>query len=447
MLVVISFLLVILIVVSVHEYGHYLAARCFGVRVLRFSVGFGRPLLRRRDRRGTEWVIAPIPLGGYVNLLDADTAARCGYPAMETMEAKRHWQRIVIYAAGPLANILLALLIAVALLAGGERGLAPLVDHVRPGSPAAAAGVAAGSELAAINGADIRIWRHAERALADAIIGGEDIRLATRAGAQHRIATAALSLADIEQQRGSAAAALGLHPYERHVKLELATVLPDSAAAAAGLQAGDTLVAMDGKVLERWREAVDIISRHPGQPLQLVVWRESQALTVTVTPGQRTHLRQVSGYLGVAPVIARDELLPLVATVSHAPPALAAAALRQTADDVARIASFIRLLLSGELSRRQLHGPIGIAVQSGEAAALGLPVWLRFVALISVNLGAINLLPLPLLDGGQIVLSVVQWLNRRQISERFLQGWNILGVALILTLTAFVILNDIIQSL
>ena len=448
MLVLLSFIAVILIVVSVHEYGHYLAARWCGVRVLRFSVGFGKPLLSYVDQRRTEWVFAPILLGGYVRLLDKDAIANdykdCS--VSESVEAQSPPRRILIYFAGPLANIILAFVLLLVLLSGGERGLPPQVESVRAGSVAAAAGIAAGDELNVINGSEIVTWRQAEVALADVIIAGEAVHINSGQRDAREIAAGRVKLGDIEEYGGSAAA-LGMYPYEGYISLQVATVLPDSAAAKAGIRAGDELVMLDGVVLEHWRDAVDIIVRNPDKTMLLLVRRDNIGLTLSVTPAAVSRGGRKAGYLGVGPAVNLAELEKRVITVSYSLPGLVAAAASNTAADISRAVSFLQLLISGNVSPDYVSGPVGIAAQSGEAAARGISVWLRFVTLISISLGILNLLPLPLLDGGQIVLTMLQWMSGRAITENMLRWWHISGGAIILLLMVFVIVNDITRLL
>lgn len=443
MLALISFLGIIVVVVAVHEYGHYLAARSFGVLVLRFSVGLGKPIWRRRDRRGTEWVLAPFPLGGYVQMLDAETAERHNLPREMTMEARHPLERIVIYAAGPVANIVLAFVLSVALLAGGEQGLRPLVDRVAPDSPAARVGMVAGEEIVAVNGDEVRLWRQVRIAIADAVLGEEPVVFATRAGRTYTIPAEALSLDDVAA--GRELDAIGMSPFMDYVSLRLAIVVPDGPAAAAGMRVGDEIVQLGDQVMEDWYQAADLIAANPNVAMSAVVWRETAAVAMTVRlDGVRRGGREV-GYLGVAPVIDREALVRERVSVSYSAPQVVAAAASRTAGDVARAVGFLWLMVSGEASGTHVAGPVQIAATSGEAAALGFGAWLRFLTLISTSLGILNLLPLPLLDGGQIVLNVIELLRKRGLNARWQRLWNMTGVFLLLTLMLFVIINDIVR--
>lgn len=443
-LIFLSFLAVILIVVSVHEYGHYVAARCLGVRVLRFSVGFGKPLFMRRDSHGTEWAIAPILLGGYVRMLDADALHGTNLPREESIEAQSHWRRIVIYAAGPFANLLLSFVIILLLLTGGEQGLRPLVDSVRAQSPAANAGMAAGQEITRINGEEIVLWRQADIAMVDAVLEGGEVAVEMDNGSRYVIPAGEAQFADM-LEHGGAAAALGVYPFQRYIKLTVSTVQPESPAAQAGIRPGDALVQMDGVLLEHWRDAVAVIERSAGRSVPIIVWRDRAALTLTATPQQVKSERREKGYLGVSPQVDAALVQPLLTTLAYSPLQLPAKAVQRTFADVQRTFSFLGLVFSAHVPREQISGPIGIAVQSGEAATLGIAVWLRFITLISTSLGILNLLPLPLLDGGQIVLNVIQWACRRDFADSVLRVWQGFGAAVILLLMVFVIINDILQ--
>lgn len=446
MIALLSFIAVIVLVVSVHEYGHYLAARWFKVRVLRFSVGFGKPLLSRQDAHGTVWTLAPILLGGYVRLLDRDSARELNLPAAEGMEARPPWQRIVIYAAGPLANLLLSLGITLLLLAGGQQGLRPLVDEVRTPSAAASAGLRAGEEITHINGDPTPLWQQVESAFTDGILRDTPLTVHTASGGVYPLPVSADHLPALEAH-GSGALALGILPSLRHIKLTLATVMAESPAARGGLRSGDVLVMMDDTVLEHWHDAVSVIEQNAARAISVIVWREDAALTLTVTPAESLQGGRTHGYLGVAPVVDREALRAQLVTVTYSPVQWVAAAVAQTGADITRALTFLKLLFSARISNEHISGPVGIAVQSGEAASLGAGVWLRFVTLISTSLGILNLLPLPLLDGGQIILNMIEWARRRELAEHTLRLWNICGALTIFTLMAFVILNDLVRLL
>ena len=446
MITLLSFVVLILVVVSVHEYGHYLAARWMGVRVLRFSVGLGKPLFLRVDKRNTEWVLAPIPLGGYVRLLSEKDAPAGDLAAArsESMEAKKYWQRIFIYAAGPAANLILSALIMIVLLSGGEVGIKPIVGEVRDNSPAQRAGIVADETVSLINGEPARLWRDVEAGVVRAVLAGDAVRLRTERGSDYVIATEGLSADDIGRGPGRV---VGLLPDTSYVATTVRWVEPESPAARAGIRERDVLVAINGRVVDDWNGVLDEIIPNPGRAMAVVLWRGERPLTTAVTLQSRAVGGTDVGRLGVAPMIDRARLASLLTTVSYSLPALLGEGARRTAGDAVTTMRFVGLLLGGGASMKNVGGPIGIASQSGEVAGAGFVPWLRFVALISVSLAIINLLPLPLLDGGQILLNVLQFAVGRDFPDRWLRVWDTVGAALIVALFVFVIVGDIIRLL
>ena len=438
-----SFLAVIIVVVTVHEFGHYFAARLFGVRVLRFSVGFGKPLLRRRDSSGTEWVIAPIPLGGYVRMLDREAAKILGCPDAQTLEACPHWKRIIIYFAGPFANFILSLIILFGLMSDGAVGFAPIIGEVRDNSPAARVGMVAGERISDINGDFVPFWHRAELAALDAVVSGDSVEIRTESGGYYAFAPADVTPGDMEDGIFNK---LGIHPNEDYIRMQVGRVGDDTPAAAAGLRRADEFVAVNGEVVDRWRHVTVIIAANPNAPITLLMWREGVgAITITATLSAARRGEKTIGQLGVVPWYDADLFEANVVTVSRTLPQTFAAAIGETVNDTVRTFQFLRLLVIGDIPADNLSGPIGIAKHSGDAAQRGWESWLRFVALLSISLGVLNLAPLPVLDGGHIVLSLAQMITRRQFSERFVSIWSALGIAFLMGLMVWVLVFDIIR--
>ena len=431
MTALLAFIALVLPVVAVHEFGHYLAARFFGVRVLRFSVGFGKPLAVRTDSAGTEWALAPILLGGYVRLLDRETAAEANLPDGGTMEAQNNWRRFVIYAAGPLANLVFAAVILTGVLMAGETGLSPRIGGVLEDSPAARAGFLAGDKIVRVNGEEAPVWRLAAAAMADAALSGEEILAETDGGAR-RIPAGELRPADVQEGLLRAA---GVLPDTGYLTQTVGTVAPGSAAEKAGILPGDVIVAVDDAVPETWREMAEEIASRPGLRVPVILWRGGGTVSVeaeieSVGKGERR-----TGRLGVTPQIDREKLSELLVTVRMDALSAAPAAVRKTWEGLLRTFRFVGHMLGGNLSFGQnVSGPVGIAVGAGAAAEAGLLAWWSFAALISISLAAVNLLPLPILDGGQMVLCAVQSVLRRPLSKRLVAGIDRAGLAALLVL-------------
>lgn len=441
MFAVLSFLVVIVLVVAVHEWGHYAAARFFGVRVLRFSVGFGAPLFKRTDAAGTEWVLAPIPLGGYVRMLDGHAAKELGLDAGQTMEAQNNWRRFVIYGAGPLANLVLSAVILTGVFMAGEVGLASRIGAVDEGSAAARAGLSAGDTIESINGVSAPLWSIAATGLIDAALSGDSVSVRTDRGV-YEIPPGAAVPADIETDLWRA---LGMYPDSSFKTQTVSIVIADSPAAAAGMLSGDVIVAIDDVVPESWRELETAIRSRPGREISLILWRDGEALpTTTRLESVQDERRESIGRLGVVPWINRERLDELLATVQLSPPAAMARAITKTLGDMGRTFLFLGHIISGNLSfEKNISGPVGIAQSAGSAANAGWAVWWTFVAVISVSLAAINLLPLPVLDGGQMLICAVQALIRRPLPPKLASRIDRVGVALLLALMGAAIFSDL----
>ena len=287
MTTILSFLLVLLVVVAVHEMGHYLAARAVGVRVLRFSVGFGRPFLRRFDRRGTEWALAPIPLGGYVHLFDEAARKRGAVGgAHETIDSKSAPLRMVVLAAGPAANFVLAFLIYALLGVLGIVSIKPLIGAVAPQSPAAAAGVLPGDEIARVNGRETPHWHGAFAALVDAAAARAPTEFDLRREGRTVAAAVAADAIDLRAAANDPLRALGIAP-ESFATAEIAFVVADGAAERAGIQTGDEIVSIDGEVVDSWPQVVRLIEGAPRTEIEIVVWRDGEARAFAATPRRR----------------------------------------------------------------------------------------------------------------------------------------------------------------
>ena len=441
-----AFLVMIVLVVAVHEWGHYAAARFFGVCVKRFSVGFGKPLWSRVDSSGTQWILAPIPLGGYVQLLTREMAKELNMEDKHTMDAQNNWRKFIIYAAGPMANIILSIIILTGILMGGETGLRARIGEVNKNSIAAQAGLTAGDEIININGRSATLWSQAAEAIVDEILLENSIAIKTNRGV-YEIPSGALEPQDIE---AGLLDSLGLYPQQDYITPTIDVVMPDSPAQAAGLQKQDVIVALDGVVFDNWRHIHEAIRARPGKVVPIVVWRgqaEEISLVATLTALQENDDTRI-GRLGVVPQINFTKLNELLITAQLNPIAAVARATQKVSGDITRTLLFIGHIVSGQLSfRKNISGPVGIAQGAGVAANSGWESWWRFVAIISTSLAVINLLPLPLLDGGHMAICVIQGVIRRPIPARWIEVIERLGVVLLVFLLVTVIASDLAKLL
>lgn len=434
------------LLVAIHEYGHFLAARLCGVTVERFALGFGPALWRRVDRRGTEFVIAAIPLGGYVKMLDErvqPVAAACRDQAFNNRPI---WQRSIIVTAGPLANFLLAFLAYWWIFLRGVPMLPPVVGVVLPQSVASLAGVLPGMQITAVGGLETPDWETvhlrlaAQRHQAQIMVTVQPIK---GAPLEQQLA---LQLGQVDWQPQSTVESLGIIPEQPQVLPIITRIEAQSAAEQATLQVGDRIVSVVGKPLMHWQQLVTQVRAHPQRSLSLEIERAGQLLAITLTPqAQRLSNSQTVGYAGLAPTI-----LPLTADSCAQQRYGGLAAFVQAGKktwQVSRLTlSLTGQLLTGSVGLKQLSGPIAIAKGAGTAAASGLMCFLGFIALISINLGIVNLLPLPVLDGGHMVFLLLEALHGRPVSERFQEISYRLGLLLLIVLTGVALFNDVMRS-
>ena len=446
---VLWFVIAVGVLVTVHEFGHFWVARRLGFKVLRFSVGFGRPLPKRvagADR--IEYVVAAVPLGGYVKLLDEREGPVAPHELARSFTRRPPWQRIVVLLAGPAFNILFAVLVLWGMLwVNGITEIRPLIGDVTAGSVAAAAGLRSGDEIRAVNGSAVAGERDVVFGLLDAMSSRGEADLIVHASSGE-VRTARLRVPDAEQRRHLTEPAelfrgLGFQFWTPPLPAVLGQVMPDGPAARAGLRAGDVVEAIDGTPVHDFREIVALISAHPGERVTIDYARagalhrvqlEVQSEQVGGKRLGRIHVMQPKGTGYPESMLRHTDLGPGVALVRAGGEAWAMTVLQ------ARL--FWRMLL-GRVSLKNLSGPLSIAEFAGDSAEAGVAPFLGFLVLISLSLGFLNLLPIPILDGGQIVFQLVEWLKGSPLSDRAQALGQQLGIALLIVLMGVALYNDI----
>jgi len=432
------------VLVTFHEFGHFWIARRCGVRVLRFSVGFGSPLLRWHDRRGTEFVIAAIPLGGYVKMLDEREGEVPSAQLEQSFTRKSVRQRVAIVAAGPIANFLLALLLFWAVAMLGSQQVRPVIGSVEIGSLAADAGLQAGQEIVAVDGEPTSGWAAVNLQLVRRL--GESGSLSIAVREQGSTADSPRQVALDNWLRGvdepDPIASLGIRPWRPAIAPVLAELDPEGPAFAAGLLLGDRVLALDGKALEDWQQLVDRVRGLPGKAVVLQVERQGQRLDVALSLAVRGEGEARSGYLGAG--VQGVEWPPeMLRQVSFGPLEAVAEAARRTWTMSLLTLDSLKKMLFGELSVKNLSGPITIAKVAGASAESGLGEFLNFLAYLSISLGVLNLLPIPVLDGGHLLFYLVEWVRGRPLSER-IQGWGMqIGISLVIGVMLLALVNDL----
>jgi len=435
------FLVAISILVVVHEFGHYFAARLAGVKVLRFSVGFGKPLLSRRiGPDQTEWTLSPLPVGGYVKMLDEREGEVPAAEAHRSFNRATVWRRIGIVVAGPLANFLLAIVFYWALFLHGLPAMKPMIGEPPAGTPAAQAGLAAGDEIRRVNGTDTPSFQDMRLTLLRAGVAGGPLTLELADGRSVQLEAPSMQDDNLEQDT---LRPLGIVRYDPVIEPVVGTVLPDGAAARAGLRVGDRLVAVDGKAVANWQGWVQLIRQHPGKSLRIEYQRQGQRGVLNVVPDVVNEGGQHIGKIGAGPRIDEAAFAALMTEVRYGPVDALWQGVVKTWDMSAFTLEMMGRMALGQVSWKNLSGPLTIADYAGQSAALGWVSFVGFLALVSVSLGVLNLLPVPLLDGGHLMYYVAEVLTGRPVSERAMEIGGRIGMALLLLLMSFALFNDL----
>ncbi|MGM0703085.1 MAG: sigma E protease regulator RseP [Pseudomonadota bacterium] len=444
---VLAVIVVLGLLITFHEFGHFWVARRCGVKVLRFSVGFGRPIWSLYDRHGTEFAVAAIPLGGYVKMLDEREAPVPPDQRDQAFNNKAVWQRIAIVAAGPLANFLLAIAVYWALFVAGTTAIVPVIGDVEPESPAARAGLSGGEEIVTVRGDAVRSWDQINLKLVAAIGVDGELSLQARDGAAADPREYRLPVENylVRQDPPRPLATLGITPWQPDIPAVLGQVMDGEAAAEAGLEPGDEVVAVDGEPVADWMDFVNRVRTSPGESLALDVARGEERLELTLTPGEReVEGGTTIGYVGagVEPVAWPDEYRR---EIRYGPVAAVGQALSRTGEMSLLTLDAIRKMLVGLISPSNLSGPITIAQVAGDTARTGLESFVSFMAYLSISLGVLNLLPIPVLDGGHLLYYFVEALRGRPVSERTQAVGLRIGLALVVTLMVMALYFDLMR--
>jgi regulator of sigma E protease len=443
------FIVAVSLLVTVHEFGHYWVARRLGFKVLRFSVGFGQPIFRKvagADR--TEYVLAAIPLGGYVKMLDEREGPVPSADLDRSFTRKPPWQRILVLLAGPAFNILFAILVLWGMFWWkGISEVKPIVGDVMVDSVAAHAGLRSGDEIKAVNGAPVVSQRDVVFDLLDAMSSRGDAALSVRGGdGSTRVAD--LDVPDSAQrvrltEPSELFRGLGFEFWTPPVPAVLGTVMADGPAARAGLKAGDRILAIQGTPVKDFRDIVTRIGSRPGETVEITYRRDGvdHAISVKVASEDGGEGKRVGRIKVMQPAVTLPDSILL-----HTDFTLAGALGRASAEAWSMTMMQGRLvarMLTGHVSVKNLSGPLSIAEYAGESAEAGADSFLEFLVLISLSLGFLNMLPIPILDGGQIVFQAVEWLKGSPLSERAQAFGQQVGIALLILLMGVALFNDI----
>ncbi|MXP49430.1 sigma E protease regulator RseP [Pantoea sp. Eser] len=437
----VAFIVALGVLITVHEFGHFWVARRCGVKVERFSIGFGKSLWQRRNLHSTEFVIALIPLGGYVKMLDERVESVPAELRHQAFNNKAIWQRAAIIAAGPVANLLFAIFAYWVVFVHGVPGVRPVIGEILNGSVAAEAQITPGMELKAVDGIETPDWDAVRMALVGKI-GDSNATLTVARFGEDATQQKQLDLRQwqFEPDKQDPVVALGIRPRGPQIETTLAEVQANSPASEAGLQAGDRIVKVDGQPLSQWQAFVAQVRDNPGKSMALEVDRGGDSIALTMTPEAKPG-NKAEGFAGVIP-----RIVPLPEEYKTVRQYGAFAAIGEASVNTWQLmkltVSMLGKLITGDVKLNNLSGPISIAQGAGLSAEYGLIYYLMFLALISVNLGIINLFPLPVLDGGHLLFLAIEKIKGGPVSERVQQFSYRIGSILLVLLMGLALFND-----
>lgn len=443
-----SFLVAISILIAFHEFGHYWVAKRLGVKVLRYSIGFGKPIWRKTagpDK--TEYVIAALPLGGYVKMLDEREGEVAEEEKHRAFNRQKIWKRFAIVFAGPAFNILLAVLAYLLVSLIGTAGFKPVIGLIAPGTPAAAAGLQSGMEIISVEGWRTPTWDAVFQEALPKLVEKSDLQVKARYenGIEHDYVLD-LSGLNLDKDIQQPFKALGIRLF--NLPPVIGAVANDMPAKKAGLKPGDIVTLIDDHPILDWMDISDFVYEHPDQVLTVVVKRNEDILTFKIHTAVKIIRGRAIGLLGIS----RNTDFPKITEKDRAVFKLGLAdgiaySVHRTWNVAYVTLRVLGLIATTKMSLTNISGPINIAVTAGESASLGLDRYIIFLALVSVSLGILNLLPIPILDGGHLMYYVYEFISGKPVSEKVEIIGQRIGIALLMMLMALAFYNDIMRYL
>ena len=450
MMTILAFIVTIGLLVTIHEYGHFQVARWCNVKVLRFSIGFGKPLWQKTfGKDKTEFVLAAIPLGGFVKMLDEREQQAEENPAPQSeADLKRAfnrqsvWKRIAIVLAGPVANLLLAIVLYWGLFMLGVTGTRPIVGVVEANSLAAQASLQSGETIQKIAGKPVSTWQEARWLLLEESLENKSVEIEA-VNNNNELVQHTLSFEGINNDAEiDILKKIGLDVFKPNIPAVIGEILPNSAAEKAGLMANDKIVQIDKVETQDWEQAVSIIKANPNKKLQFTIKRGQETVQITATPEAIKENNQTIGRMGAGVKLEQAELDKLLITLNYSPLASLQKAIVKTWETSIFSLKMLGKMLTGQVSLKGISGPVTIATYAGESANMGLKVFLGFLALVSISIGVLNLLPIPVLDGGHLMYYMAEILKGSPVSEQAMLVGQKIGFVLLGLLMTIALFND-----
>lgn len=461
MYTILAFIITLGILVTIHEYGHFIVARYFDVKVLRFAIGFGKPLWQTTfGQDKTEFVVAAIPLGGYVKMLDenelrqeseSNDAAKKHYSEESLSRAYNRlhvFKRMTIVLAGPIANLLLAILLYWGLISLGIVGLKPIIGTVTEDSAAAVAGLHTGDRIQAIDETRVQSWQDVRWQILNKMADKESVSVQvyrgngdTSYGTQKRQLT--VNTINQDDTKNDLLTQLGLKPHLPQVKPIIGTLLEDGAATKAGLQSKDLIVSVNGRAIDSWETFVSLVQNSPERPLKLTINRNHQTVDLMLTPESVKNGNTYIGKIGAGVYFSESDLADYYVTTKYGAFEALLKATKKTWETSVFSLKMMGNMLIGKVSWKMMSGPVTIANYAGQSANMGLKAFIGFLALMSISIGVINLLPIPVLDGGHFMYYVIEFVTGKPVSESVMIAGQKVGLFLIGGMMMMAFYNDI----
>ena len=450
MMTLLAFIVTIGVLVTIHEYGHFQVARWCNVKVLKFSIGFGKPLWQKTfGKDKTEFVLAAIPLGGFVKMLDEREQQAEENPAPQSeADLKRAfnrqsvWKRIAIVLAGPVANLLLAIILYWGLFMLGVTGMRPIVGVVDDNSLAAHASLQSGEVIQKVAGKPVSTWQEARWLLLEESFENKTVEIEgineNNELTQHTLSFEGMD-ADVEID---ILKKIGLGVYKPNIAAVIGEILPDSAAEKAGFKPNDKILQINNVEMHGWEQVVNVIKNNPNKKLQFKIEREQKIMDISASPDAIKENNQTIGRMGAGVKLEQAALDKLLITLNYSPLVSLQKAINKTWETSIFSLKMLGKMLTGQVSIKGISGPVTIATYAGESANLGLKTFLGFLALVSISIGVLNLLPIPVLDGGHLMYYMLEIIKGSPVSEQAMLAGQKIGFVLLGLLMTIALFND-----
>ena len=451
MITLLAFVFTLAVLIAIHEYGHFQVAKWCGVKVLKFSLGFGRPIYSKKfGEDQTIFLISALPFGGFVKMLDERELSQDEKAVINPIDLSRAFnrqsvfKRIAIVAAGPIANLLLAVALYWLLMLQGTTGIKPVLADVKEGSPAAIAQLNQGDVVVKVAGESVNLWQDVQWILIRHVFKKPTVEVKT-IDAKQQQHTHQLDLSGIKEADLNAdfLAKLGLKPNHPKVAAVIGSVLNDSAAEKAGLKAGDKVLDVDGLAIDDWESLVKLVQTNPNKKLKFNIERNNQKQFIDITPHGINKDGVASGQIGAAVLLNQSVIKDYLVTIHHSPSEALIKALQKTYETATFSLKMLGNMLAGHVSIKSISGPVTIATYAGQSAHLGLNAFIAFLAVISISLGVLNLLPIPVLDGGHLLYYMVELVKGSPVSEQAMEVGQRIGLTILGLLMVCALYNDI----